>query len=229
MPETETTSHSISVKWLGRLAYAESWELQKRLVEERKAGQIPDTLLLVEHPHVYTLGRGADETHVLADSQQLEEIGAELFRIDRGGDVTYHGPGQLVGYPIIDLREREGDRRADVRLYVRDIEETIIRFAASYGVSTVRVAGLPGVWVGEEKLAAIGVRVSRWVTSHGFAINLNTDLAYFRQIVPCGLHDKSVTSLATLLGQKIDTEPARERLVESFLVSFGAQPINYPE
>jgi lipoate-protein ligase B len=196
--------------------YGEAWELQRRLAAARRAGQIDDVLILLEHPHVYTLGRRADEAHVLANASRLGEIGATLFRIDRGGDVTYHGPGQLVGYPILDLQ----GRGQDVHRYVEDLEETIIRTLADFGVEADRVAGYPGVWVGEKKIAAIGVKVARWVTSHGFALNVDPDLAYFDEIIPCGLHDRGVTSLARLLGRAVPSSDVTASLVRHFSAVF---------
>ena len=210
---------SVSLFRLGRVEYGEAWALQQRLAAARRAGQIEDTLILLEHPHVYTLGRRADEAHVLADPSRLEEIGAALFRIDRGGDVTYHGPGQLVGYPILDLKQRG----ADVHQYVRDLEETIIRTLSDYGIESGRSEVNAGVWVGEEKVAAIGVKVAHWVTSHGFALNVDPDLAYFREIVPCGLHDRGVTSMSRLLGRRVDLDEAAARLGRRFAEVFGCE------
>ena len=175
------------------ISYSEGLEIQKGLVEQRKAGQIPDQLLLLEHPPVITLGVKAknDRSHIVASPEVLAAEGVEVFETGRGGDVTYHGPGQLVGYPIVDLNP---DRR-DVHRYVRDLEEVMILMAASFGVKAGRIPGLTGAWVGDEKLAAIGVRIARWVTSHGFAFNVNTQLSHFGLIVPCGITDKGVTSL----------------------------------
>jgi lipoyl(octanoyl) transferase len=178
------------------VSYADALDLQRQLVEARKAEQIPDQLLLVEHPHVLTLGVRGDggRSHILASDEELEARSIEVFKPGRGGDVTYHGPGQIVGYPILDLNP---DRR-DVHRYVRDIEEVLIRVAADYGIAASRIPGLTGVWAGDEKLAAIGVRIQRWVTSHGFALNHTTDLSNFGLIVPCGIADRGVTSLAKL-------------------------------
>jgi lipoate-protein ligase B len=208
---------SVSLLRLGRVEYGDAWALQQRLAEARRAGQIEDTLILLEHPHVYTLGRRADEAHVLADPARLAAIGATLFRIDRGGDVTYHGPGQIVGYPILDLKQRG----ADVHQYVRDVEETIIRTLADYGIESGRSEVNAGVWVGDEKIAAIGVKVAHWVTSHGFALNVDPDLAYFREIVPCGLHEKGVTSMSRLLGRRVDPDEVATRLARRFAEVFG--------
>ncbi|MFB3828554.1 MAG: lipoyl(octanoyl) transferase LipB [Bryobacteraceae bacterium] len=181
------------VRKLGRIGYAEALELQARLAGERKQGLIPDQLLLLEHPHVITLGRNGDMKHVLAPATVLERAGVSFFPTDRGGDATYHGPGQLVGYPIFDLR----DWKRDVVAYVRGVEEALIGALAEYGIAAGRVPSLTGVWVEGKKIAAIGVHISRWVTSHGFALNVNTDLNYFQYIVPCGL-TRPVVSMAGL-------------------------------
>ena len=187
-------------RWLGLTAYTDGLCLQERAVERLRAGVGSEQLLLLEHPHVFTLGRGADASNILADDQQLQAHSIEVHETGRGGDVTYHGPGQLVGYPMINLKPD----RCDVHRYVRDIEEVLIRTIGEYGIKGERIKGLTGVWVGNEKVAAIGVRIARWITSHGFALNVNTDLAYFRMIVPCGITDKGVTSLARLTGRALD-------------------------
>jgi lipoyl(octanoyl) transferase len=209
----------IEIRRLGVVPYGEGLELQKRLVEERRAGRIPDQLLLLEHPPVITLGVKArnDRSHVLATPDALEAQGVELFETGRGGDVTYHGPGQIVGYPILDLRPD----RCDVHRYVRDIEEVLIRAAADFGVAAGRIEGLTGVWVGGEKLAAIGVRISRWITSHGFAFNVSTNLDHFDLIVPCGIAGKGVTSLSRLLGRRVAPEDVQRSLVAAFAAVFG--------
>src|SRR6187431_3249012 len=180
----------LAVRRLGRVPYADGLELQRRLVDDRKAGLIPDTLLLLQHPHVLTVGVKKDgRSHILASPERLTALGVDVFETGRGGDVTYHGPGQLVGYPIIDLNP---DRR-DVHRYVRDLEEVMIRVCASYGIAADRVTGFSGAWVpstspgqAAEKIGAIGVRISRWITSHGFAFNVTTDISFFNLIVPCG-------------------------------------------
>ena len=191
--------------------------MQAERVAARKRGEIPDTLLLVEHPHVYTLGRNARRENLLISEDQLRAIGAQLFEADRGGDITYHGPGQLVGYPIFDLT---GHRR-DIAWFMRSLEEVFIRVARDFGIEAGRVAGAPGVWVGSEKLVAMGVHISRWVTSHGFAFNADTDLRYFEYIVPCGLRDKGVTSLAKLLGQPVAIDRVANYVVEHVGAVFG--------
>jgi lipoyl(octanoyl) transferase len=209
----------VEVRRLDRVAYAEGLDLQRSLVEQRQAGRVDDVLLLLEHPHVLTLGvRGVrGRSHILASSEQLVARGVDVHETGRGGDVTYHGPGQIVGYPILDLKPD----RCDVHRYIRDLEEVLIRTAAQYGIVAERVPGLTGVWVGREKLAAIGVRVARWVTSHGFAFNVTTDLDYFDLIVPCGISDRGVTSLARLLGRAVDRLEVEIRLVQHFCDVFG--------
>jgi lipoyl(octanoyl) transferase len=198
------------VHQLGLVDYGEGLRLQQELIAQRKAGTIPDTLLLLEHPHVYTLGRNAKRANLLVTEERLAEIGAQIFETDRGGDITYHGPGQLVGYPIFDLTQH----RRDIAWYMRSLEEVFIRVAKDYGIDAARLAGAPGVWIGNEKLVALGVHISRWVTSHGFAFNISPDLGYFDHIVPCGLKDKGVTSLARLLGREVSMEEAIERTIE---------------
>jgi lipoyl(octanoyl) transferase len=204
----------LEVRRLGVVPYADGLELQARLVEERKAGRIPDQLLLLEHPPVITLGARVrqDRTHLLATPEALERAGIGLFEAGRGGDVTYHGPGQLVGYPILDLRPD----RCDVHRYVRDLESVLIATAAHFGVVADRVPGLTGAWVDRSKLAAIGVRVSRWITSHGFAFNVATDLSHFDLIVPCGIRDRGVTSLSQLLGRAVTIAEAEDALIPAF-------------
>jgi len=200
------------------VAYAEALELQRALVEDRRAGRVGDLLLLVQHPHVLTLGVRGDggRSHILASTETLAERGVSVYEAGRGGDITYHGPGQLVGYPVVDLKPD----RCDVHRYVRDLEEVLIRTAAGYGVEAGRVEGLTGVWVGREKLAAIGVRISRWITSHGFALNVATDLDFFNLIVPCGIADRGVTSLERLLGRPVDPVEVEERVAKHFRLLF---------
>jgi len=201
---------------LGLTPYREAWELQREIFQRVMAGEEDDTLILVEHPPVYTFGRGADMANFLLSDDKLQELGAEKFEIERGGDVTYHGPGQLVGYPILNL----GHFKEDLGWYLRALEETIIEVLRTYDVEGFRIKGRTGVWVGaagrEEKLCAIGVHASRWCTMHGFAFNVNTDLSYFQHIVPCGISDRGVTSLATVLGHEVPMEQACERYVTAF-------------
>jgi lipoyl(octanoyl) transferase len=178
---------------LGRMEYGRALELQRELAGKRKLGLIPDQLLMVEHPHVITLGRNGKPGHLLASEEVLRRAGIAFFPTDRGGDITYHGPGQIVGYPILDLREW----KRDVVAYVRAIEQTIIDALAEFGIAAGRLAGCTGCWVDGRKIAAIGVHISRWITSHGFALNVTTDLSYFQYIVPCGLA-RPVASMAAL-------------------------------
>ena len=201
------------------MPYGEALALQRALVEDRRADRIPDTLLLVEHPHVLTLGVRGDggRSHILASADALASRGVEIHETGRGGDITYHGPGQVVGYPIIDLKPD----RCDVHRYVRDLEDVLIRTASDYGVLAERVDGLTGVWVGREKLAAIGVRIARWITSHGFAFNVTTNLDYFSLIVPCGIADRGVTSLAGLTGRAIDPVEVANRTAGHFANVFN--------
>ncbi|HKE27141.1 MAG TPA: lipoyl(octanoyl) transferase LipB [Bryobacteraceae bacterium] len=199
-----------TVRELGRIAYGSALEWQQRLVAERKQGTGEDHLLLLEHPHVITLGRNGKMENLLAGDEVLDRAGISFFPTDRGGDVTYHGPGQLVGYPILDLREW----KRDVGAYVRAIEQTIIDTLADYGIAAGRIPKLTGVWVDERKIASIGVHISRWVTSHGFALNVSTDLSYFQYIVPCGL-TKPVTSMAAL-GVRVTVEEVGGTLAAHF-------------
>jgi lipoyl(octanoyl) transferase len=200
------------VEQLGLVDYAQALRLQQEMVARRKAGAIPNALLLLEHPHVYTFGRNARREHLLVSRQHLAERGAEVFETDRGGDVTYHGPGQLVGYPILDLTEH----RRDLGWYMRSLEEVFIGVAGDFGVQAGRTRGAAGVWVGNDKLVAMGIHVSRWVTSHGFAFNVSTDLRRFDAIVPCGLRGRGVTSLEKLLGRPVPMDTAVDRVVEYF-------------
>ena len=195
---------------LGRMAYRDTLEIQHRIAAERKQGLGADHLLFVEHPHVITIGRNGHEENLLASPEVLERAGIELHESDRGGDVTYHGPGQIVGYPIMDLREW----KRDVGAFVRAIEQVLIDTLADFGIEARRIAKLTGVWVGEAKVAAIGVHLSRWVSTHGWALNVSTDLRYFNYIVPCGL-TKPVTSMAAL-GVRADFEDVKNALIRRF-------------
>jgi lipoyl(octanoyl) transferase len=214
------------------VAYDEALEMQRTLVEERKAGHIPDTLLLLEHPHVLTLGvrQGGGRANILAAPERLHELGVTVFEAGRGGDVTYHGPGQLVGYPIIDLKPD----RQDVHRYVRDLEAVMIHTCADFGVIARRLEGLSGAWVdhpvrGLEKIAAIGVRISRWVTSHGVAFNVNTDLDFFRLIVPCGIADRGVTSLQVLTGGLVSMARVEASITERFADVFDREVVRHSQ
>lgn len=224
-------TRKLEVRRLGRVPYADALALQRALVEERRAGAVDDLLLLLEHPPVLTLGVRGDggRSHILATGEALSARGIEVFEAGRGGDITYHGPGQIVGYPILDLRPD----RCDVHRYVRDLEEVLIRTARDYGIETGRIEGLTGVWAGDAKLAAtarlaapaklaaIGVRISRWVTSHGFALNVTTPLSDFDLIIPCGIADHGVTSLAAL-GCQAPLSEVENHVVAHFCDVFGA-------
>jgi len=212
------------VEQLGLVDYGEGLRLQHDRVAARKAGAIPDTLLLLEHPHVYTFGRNARREHLLISNEHVASVGAQVFETDRGGDITYHGPGQLVGYPILDLTRH----RRDIAWYMRSLEEVFIRVAGEYGIGAGRIPGAPGVWVDNDKLVAMGVHVSRWVTSHGFAFNVNTDLRYFGWIVPCGLRGKGVTSLGKLLRKHVRIEEVTERVVRHFAEVFALEIVTSP-
>jgi lipoyl(octanoyl) transferase len=207
----------LEVRRLGRVRYADGLALQAELVSQRQQQSLPDTLLLLEHEPVFTLGRNARAENILVPAEALHAHGFDVCEVGRGGDVTYHGPGQIVGYPILDL----SPDRCDVHRYVRDLEEVLIRACGDCGVEAGRVQGLTGVWVGGAKVGAIGVRISRWVTSHGFALNVNTDLAPFRLIVPCGIVDKPVTSLALLTGRSLDLAAVEDALVRHFATVFA--------
>ena len=216
-------SRTIEVRRLGTVPYDEALTLQRGLVEERRAERVPDLLLLLQHPRVITFGVKGDggRSNVRATDDRLAELGMQLSEAGRGGDVTYHGPGQIVGYPILDL---DPDRR-DVHRYVRDLEEVMIRVCGDYGVTAGRIKGLTGTWVGNEKIGAIGVRISRWITSHGFAFNVNTNLADFALIVPCGIADHGVTSLERVLGRDLSVAEVEDRLVTRFAEVFDAVPV----
>jgi lipoyl(octanoyl) transferase len=210
------------------MPYGRACDLQCQVVDARKNRAIPDVLLLCEHPHVITLGRNGQREHLRASDQLLQQMNVEFSDTDRGGDITYHGPGQIVGYPILDLAEH----RRDVRWFVEQLEEVMIRATAVFGIAAKRIAGKHGIWVetprGEEKLAALGVHLSRWVTSHGFAYNVSSDLRYFDLIVPCGIADKRATSLERVLGQTVSSGEVRTRLVAHFgqVFSRELQPVS---
>src|SRR5436190_14763786 len=207
----------LEIRELGRIGYTDAFQLQKNLVEQRKRGEICDQLLLVEHPHVITLGRNGHREHLLAAPEVLERAGIAFHETNRGGDITYHGPGQIVGYPILDLREWQ----RDVVAYVRALEQVIIDALASFQIHGERLAGCTGVWVDGRKICAIGVHISRWVTSHGFALNVSTDLSYFQYIVPCGL-TKPVTSVREL-GCDASREAVSAALAEQFSRHFECE------
>ncbi|MBO6522942.1 MAG: lipoyl(octanoyl) transferase LipB [Balneolaceae bacterium] len=225
-----SSQKNIELYDLGKASYKPTWELQHKvqqsIIDEKRAEQKGefsgirknDAFLFVEHPHVYTLGKSGAEENMLRSMAELLKLEAEFVKIDRGGDITYHGPGQIVGYPILDL-----DRHfTDIHKYLRYLEEVIIKVCADYGFEAGRIDGLTGVWIGEEKIAAMGIRCSRWVTMHGFAFNVNSDLSYFGHIVPCGIDDKAVTSLEKLIGKQIDIKEVKERIVFHFQDVFDA-------
>jgi len=208
----------LEVRRLGVVGYEEALALQRRLVEERKAERVPDLLLLLQHPPVITLGVKGDggRANIVATPERLDALGISIHETGRGGDVTYHGPGQIVGYPIVDLRPD----RCDVHRYVRDVEDVMIRVCADYGVRAGRIKGLTGAWVEAEKIGAIGVRISRWITSHGFAFNVSTDLDHFRLIVPCGISDRGVTSLEKATGRRVSIAEVEDTFVRRFAETF---------
>jgi lipoyl(octanoyl) transferase len=212
----------LEVRRLGVLPYADALVLQRHLVEERRAGRIPDVLLLLQHPPVITLGIRPDASrgNIVATPERLAELGVETHETGRGGDVTYHGPGQIVGYPILDLKPD----RCDVHRYVRDLEEVMIRVCADYGLNARRIQGLTGAWIGAEKIGAIGVRISRWITSHGFAFNVSTDLDHFQLIVPCGITDHGVTSLTRATGRSERIDRVEDAFVRHFAAVFERFP-----
>jgi lipoyl(octanoyl) transferase len=218
--ELDAAPRPLAVRRCGLISYADGLELQAKLVAARQAAEIPDTLLLLEHEPVFTLGRSARRENVLFTDDALRARGFEIFETGRGGDVTYHGPGQLVGYPILDL----SPDRQDVHRYVRDLEEVMVRTCGDYGIAAERVPGLTGAWVGAEKIGAIGVRIARWVTSHGFAFNVGTDLSAFGLIVPCGIRDRGVTSLERLLGRAIPIDDVMGRVGSHFAAVFDREP-----
>jgi lipoyl(octanoyl) transferase len=213
----------LEVRTLGTMDYAEALNLQRALVEERRAERVPDLLLLLRHPPVITLGVKGDggRSNITASDAALVARGVQVFEARRGGDVTYHGPGQIVGYPILDLRPD----RCDVHRYVRDLEEVMIRVCAEYGVTAGRVKGLSGAWTSGGKIGAIGVRISRWITSHGFAFNVNTDLQDFDLIVPCGIADRGVTSLRREVGRPVDESEVEGALVHHFASVFDRRVV----
>jgi lipoyl(octanoyl) transferase len=218
-------TRSLQVRRLGIVSYPDGLALQRDLVEQRRAGVIDDVLVLLQHPPVITLGVKGDggRSNILATDARLAELGITVHETGRGGDVTYHGPGQVVGYPILDLKPD----RCDVHRYVRDVEEVMIRVCADYGLTAGRVKGLTGAWIGAEKIGAIGVRISRWITSHGFAFNVGTALEHFRLIVPCGISDRGVTSLEQATGRQIPLPEAEEALIRRFCEVFERVAVPY--
>ncbi|MBC8467045.1 MAG: lipoyl(octanoyl) transferase LipB [Candidatus Marinimicrobia bacterium] len=204
----ETETQKIIVKDLGLAPYQPVWDLQKKMQQKRIKGEIEDTLILVEHEPVYTLGKNANENHLL----QSRDESVDVFNIERGGDITFHGPGQIVGYPILDL----SNYKKSVSWYMRTLEQLTIEVLENFGITATRIEGLTGVWVGDEKIAAQGVRISRWVTMHGFALNVNPNLSFYDGIIPCGIFDHGVTSMEQLLGEKQDMETVKQVVIEKF-------------
>ena len=206
---------TLDVVCLGRRKYDEVWEKQKELVDQRRFEAVPDTLILVEHDPVYTLGKNSNEDHLL----QSRDKHVPVYQIERGGDVTFHGPGQLVGYPILDLHHH----RLSVSWYIRTLEEILIQTLGQFGIESQRREGLTGVWVREEKIAALGVRLSRWISMHGFALNVNTDLKFFDGIIPCGIFEYDVTSMSQILGKEVSLVEVEETLITVFRLLFSFQ------
>ena len=206
---------TLDVVCLGRRKYDEVWEKQKELVDQRRFEAVPDTLILVEHDPVYTLGKNSNEDHLL----QSRDKNVPVYQIERGGDVTFHGPGQLVGYPILDLHHH----RLSVSWYMRTLEEILIQTLGQFGIESQRREGLTGVWVREEKIAALGVRLSRWISMHGFALNVNTDLKFFDGIIPCGIFEYDVTSMSQILGKEVSLVEVEETVITVFRLLFSFQ------
>lgn len=237
-PHVKASSNHKTIHWhdLGRMPYNEAWDLQKRLQkqligdklkrrEDPEHAGMGDILLFVEHPHVYTLGKSGKQTNLLANERELAEHQAEFVKIDRGGDITYHGPGQIVGYPIFDL-----DRHfTDIHRFLRYLEEAIIRVCAEFGLIGERIEKLTGVWVDGKKVCAMGIKCSRWVTMHGFALNVNTQLDYFGHIVPCGITDRSVTSLSELLGRRVSEQEVKPLIVKHMAEIFDVNMVKLDE
>ena len=201
---------------LGNMKYKKAYELQLELIKKRAAGEIPDTLILVEHPPVFTIGSSGTDEHISVSRDFLESSGIEVFETNRGGDITYHGPGQIVAYPILNLKEH----KQDLHWLLRQYEEVTIRLLEEYGITARRIDGLTGVWVGDEKITAIGVGVRRWVSYHGFAFNVNPNLEHFSYIIPCGIRDKGVTSLSKLQGEEMDMDEMRKKVIKYFAEVF---------
>lgn len=222
------TIRELHVRRLGRVPYKAAWDLQKQLVEQRRQGEIPDTLLLLEHEPVITLGRDASLDSVLHNEATLAAVGVALVQSDRGGDATYHGPGQIVAYPILDLKPDW----QDIPKFVRAIEQTMIDTVADYGLVGDRAKGEPGVWLAaseqapERKIGAVGARISRWITHHGFALNVNTHMDHFQLIIPCGIRDKGVTSLKQELGREVPLDEVMDRVAEHLARRFDRRLVD---
>jgi len=214
----------LSVRRLGRTPYRQCWELQRELFARRIAGEIPDTLLLTEHDPVYTLGTGAHAEHLLADAGRLRESGVDVVNVDRGGDITYHGPGQLVAYPLLDLTHHG----KDLDRYLRRLEEVVIALLARLDIRASRLPGYTGVWVAGEKICAIGIKAGRWVTMHGLALNVTTDLSWFGKIIPCGIFERGVTSIREVSGRAPTMADVENLLIEEFVEVFGFAAVTEP-
>lgn len=215
--ENQFTSRELIVCDLGLIDYKEAWDLQLKFHEKRRLGEISDILFLCQHPNTYTLGKVAEKQNLLYDNSELEKNKISVFEIDRGGDITYHGPGQIVGYAIINLEEW----KKDTHLYLRALEEVVIKTCENYGISSGRNKEYTGVWIDDRKICAIGIKVSRWVTMHGFAFNVNTNLDFFNGIIPCGIQGKKVTSLNKEIHQEVNILKTQSKLEENFLKVFG--------
>ncbi len=210
---------NIIATYLGITDYKDIWNLQKQLFEMRYENKIPDILLLNQHESVYTIGKGGDDRHLLSNHEKLNDTRIPVYNIDRGGDITYHGPGQIVGYPIFDLK----NYYLDIHRFLRDLEETIILTLQTFGINSVRDDGFTGVWVDNNKIAALGVKVSRWITMHGFALTVNTDLSYFDKIIPCGIFHKGITSMKQILGHEIEIEKVNEIIYKNISLVFNKE------
>jgi lipoyl(octanoyl) transferase len=208
---------------LGFIDYKEAWDLQKKIHQQRVEDKIDDVLFLLEHPHTYTLGKTADKKNLVGDEKYLSDNKISVYDIDRGGDITYHGPGQIVGYPIINLTKWQ----QDTHKYLRSLEDVIINVCIDYALPGQRINGLTGVWIDDRKIAAIGIKVSRWITMHGFAFNINTDLKLFNGIIPCGITDKEVTSLKHELGYEVPLIEVKEKIINHFSNQFNYDQIEF--
>lgn len=219
---SQSISRSLQILDAGLLEYHTAWKLQRKIFDGVVNGSLQDTLLLLEHPHTYTLGKTADRSNLIANDIYLADKKISVVDIDRGGDITYHGPGQLVGYPIIDLKKW----KMDSHKYLRALEEVLIGFCNEYSLNAGRIEGLTGVWINQRKIAAIGIKISRWVTMHGFALNISPDLNYFGGIIPCGIKDKDVTSLEKETGLTHEMKPVKEKIVKIFSAVFEYDSIS---
>jgi len=223
-PPPDDGLKQVIISNIGRTRYADAWKLQQEFWQARHAGLIGDLLLFAEHEHVYTVGKGGDDNHLLASGNELQQAGVDLYHVDRGGDVTYHGPGQIVGYPILDLN----NHFLDLHRYLRSLEEVLICTLRDFGIEAKREEGLTGVWVNGDKIAALGVKVSRWITMHGFALNVNTELSRFDRIIPCGIFHKGVTSMQQVLQRELQLDEVQDRLTNAFGVVFECRPEQVP-